>query len=146
MKIKEGNNDSLGITLRRIGSKQSLAFTIFLSVVCLLVYLFALYLFSVRGIINQFGVETHREKLADCVALLSIEVCIPEDGLKKKVSDPVIRSPLIDAMLPRTGRFFPNQVSEFQKSRILSFWFSFVLKPCSSSSELKTHQTFPGLA
>ncbi len=83
MKIKEENDKSLGITLRRIGSKQSLAFTIFLSVVCLLVYLFALYLFSVRGIINQFGVETHREKLADCVALLSIEVAIPEEGLDK---------------------------------------------------------------
>ena len=71
----------MGIMLRRIGSKQSLPFIIFLSVVCLLVYLFALYLFSVRGIINQFGVETHREKLADCVALLSIEVAIPEEGL-----------------------------------------------------------------
>jgi len=81
MKKREGNNESLGITLRRIGSKQSLPFIIFLSVVCLLVYLFALYLFSVRGIINQFGVETHREKLADCVALLSIEISIPEDGL-----------------------------------------------------------------
>lgn len=81
MRNRNEKNETSGFKLREIGSRQSLPFIIFLSVVCLLVYMFAIYLFSVRGIINQFGVETHRQQLADSVALLGVEATMPDGGI-----------------------------------------------------------------
>ncbi len=74
MSKSESKHRKLHFSIRWLGNKRSLPFIIFLSVVCLLVYLFAFYLFSVRGIINQFGLETHRQLLADNLALLEIEM------------------------------------------------------------------------
>jgi sigma-B regulation protein RsbU (phosphoserine phosphatase) len=72
-RAKENIGDR-ALDLRKIGNKQSLSFIIFLSVVCLLIYLFAFYLFSVRGIINEFGLESQRQMLSDHLSLLSLEV------------------------------------------------------------------------
>jgi len=68
------NKGDRGLAPRKIGNRRSLSFIIFLSVVCLLIYLFAFYLFSVRGIINEFGLVSQRQLLADNLSILSLEV------------------------------------------------------------------------